>query len=54
MGFWPLDPPMFSTPVEATEGEAQEDDDGTHGYWPITCLKCGYVRIFHVETLLGQ
>ena len=36
-------------------GESLEDDErADDGFWPITCLNCGYVRLFHVATLLDH
>jgi hypothetical protein len=48
-GFWPLDPPIDVR----LEGDADEVDEAA-GFWPITCQNCGYVRLFHVETLLSH
>lgn len=50
VGFWPLDPPIDIT----AEGDTDEVDDNVTGFWPITCTNCGFVRMFHVETLLHQ
>ena len=48
-GFIPLDPP-----VDELSGGNSNELDELAGFWPITCRNCGYVRLFHVETLLGH
>lgn len=50
LGLLPLDLPFTDEP----EGESSDEMDEVAGFWPITCLNCGFVRLFHVETLLGH
>ena len=42
---------VLSIDVLAPDEDGATDIDSA---WPITCLKCGFIRFFHADTLLEE
>jgi hypothetical protein len=64
-GLWGYPDAHLSLQVVDGTGESVDAEDRTTfkesgpvvddaSMWPLTCLKCGFVRMFHVDTLLRE